>query len=180
MTLVVSAFKHADYGDPKQDFGPGAYRADREQLNIVGNDQISLFIVPLGLGLDAHEHEGDGNGAGKHKYFGPGNHRYVGDDLNDEISLLIVRDHSSFYFSSGELPSVFPTPGSTGERYYRYYTNPIPAGHRVEVWEATKNGSAGWHQSIQDGHLTITLWVHRHAFTTARNWVGVNVRAVPI
>jgi len=180
--LQVTCFEHIDYGGVSKAFGPGTYRADHGALAPLPNDSLSSLKVPLGLGVDAYQHENGGNGAGKHVYFGPGDHRFVGDDFNDECSLIIIRDVSSFYISSREFPSCpdFPLSScSTGEKFSRSFAVPVPNGYRVEWWGATKAGDASWSASIENGIFRVLITVSRMGAFSSANWVGVNARCVP-
>lgn len=84
---LVKVYQHANFGGRSQRFSPGVYRADRGDLNIVGNDTVSSLQVPAGLVARVCEHED----AGLCREYGPGDHDYVGDDLNDKISYIVVR-----------------------------------------------------------------------------------------
>ena len=82
----IVVYEHGDFAGRSQAFLPGTYRADRDELNVVGNDAISSLRVPPGLSVTLSEHET----GGITRTYGPGDYPYVGDEFNDKASLIIV------------------------------------------------------------------------------------------
>jgi len=83
----VTAYQDRNFAGTSQSFSTGTYLAYRGQLNTVGNDQISSLRVPTAFKARVCEHEG----GGLCRDYGPGGYSYVGDDLNDKISLINVQ-----------------------------------------------------------------------------------------
>lgn len=159
---AIIAYENADFGGASQSFAPGVYRADRGQLDGVGNDKISSIKIPFGMSVDVYEDVGDdGRGDGDHAYFDSGNHNYVGEDNNDKISVLAVRDFSATHFSTDDprVPAntsvsidgsgLHITIGSSDDRYYKRYEYGIPDSCVAQWWEATKAGNAGWEARVR-------------------------------
>jgi len=91
VSAPVIVYEHPDFQGRHQGFRPGSYRADRGQLDEVGNDTISSLKVADGYTARLCQHEGDdGRGAGVCQTFGPGQHN-VSDELNDETSFIEVK-----------------------------------------------------------------------------------------
>ena len=86
-TNPVTFYEHSNYAGKSQSFGIGTYRADKGQLNGVGNDKISSMRVPQGLKVRVCENEG----GGLCKDFASGDYNYIGNDLNDKISYIEVK-----------------------------------------------------------------------------------------
>ncbi len=88
-TLQAATFYvDANFAGTSQSFPPGVYRADRGDLNIVGNDTISSLRVPAGLTVQVCDNS---DASGLCANFGPGDYPYVGDNLNDIISYINVQ-----------------------------------------------------------------------------------------
>ncbi|HCT78359.1 MAG TPA: hypothetical protein DGT23_17635 [Micromonosporaceae bacterium] len=87
-----TVYQERDFQGTAQSLAPGLYEAVRGQLGVVGNDSISSLRVPAGyrVVVCAHDSQGrkDTGDLGLCRYYGPGLHDYVGDDLNDGISLV--------------------------------------------------------------------------------------------
>lgn len=87
---VVTVYADPDgLGKMQGYYQPGKYRADRGQLNRVGNDSISSLRVEDGYRVRLCQHEGDGEGAGKCQDFAAGRYN-VSDEMNDETSFIWV------------------------------------------------------------------------------------------
>ena len=86
--LQVTVYADPNFSGSYQSFSAGVYRADRGDLNLVGNDSISSLRVPAGLRVQVCK-DSDGNGSCGN--FGPGDYPYVGDALNDIISYINVQ-----------------------------------------------------------------------------------------
>ena len=57
-----------------QEFAVGTYRADRGQLNRIGNDRATSVTVASGYQVRLCEHEGNGSGSGRCEAFSSGTH----------------------------------------------------------------------------------------------------------
>jgi hypothetical protein len=84
---TVTLYEHSNFTGNSQSFGIGTYRADRGQLDQIGNDNASSLRVPAGYKVRVCENET----GGICREYGAGDYSYVGDDLNDTISLVEVR-----------------------------------------------------------------------------------------
>jgi hypothetical protein len=80
-------YEHGDFAGKSQSFGVGTYRADKGQLDGVGNDNISSLRVPQGFKVRVCENEG----GGLCRDYASGDYAYVGNDLNDKISFIEVK-----------------------------------------------------------------------------------------
>lgn len=139
----------------------------------------------MGLGAGLWEHEGNGHGGGDSKYFGPGDHEYVGDAVQDKTSFIRVYDYSDFYMSSGDRPAVGPifgTTGGTGEYKHRDWSVRIPAGYKPTWHISTRNGNHVHEPQVlvQDRMFHVRLSVGRHMIFGRRNWIGIQVRCTLI
>ena len=188
---VASVCKDINFGPPCQSFGPGRYRADQGQLEIVGKKQISSLKVPLGLRVDLYENENGGRGSGKHKFFNGGDvYNFVGDDINDKTSLVIVSAGSEYYLSEDSIPEGWrPNPAVDGGAYSVTYRLTIPHGSQANLRQTSQHHTGAW-THWQDGEtLFIKLMVHRTATTSIsfqqteifrirgenRDWIGVEL-----
>lgn len=85
-------YQDRDFGGAAQTLGSGLYEAVRGQLGVAGNDSISSLRVPFGYRVVVCSHDSHGRtntgDLGLCRYYGPGLHEYIGDDLNDQISLV--------------------------------------------------------------------------------------------
>ncbi len=86
--LQATFYVDANFAGASQSFPPGVYRADRGDLNIVDNDNISSLRVPAGLTVQVCDNS---DASGLCANFGPGDYPYVGDQLNDIISYINVQ-----------------------------------------------------------------------------------------
>lgn len=84
---TVTFYEDSNFSGKSQSFGVGTYRADKGQLNQVGNDNISSLRVPAGYKVRVCSDET----GGICREYGAGDYSYVGDDLNDQISLVEVK-----------------------------------------------------------------------------------------
>jgi hypothetical protein len=84
---TVTLYADANFTGKSQSFGIGTYRADQAQLAQVGSDNASSLRVPAGYKVRVCEHET----GGICREYSPGDYSYVGDDLNDKISLVEVK-----------------------------------------------------------------------------------------
>lgn len=87
--LVVYAGR--DFAGASQSLGTGVFDAAQNELDGVGNDKISSLRVAAGYRATVCANASiDIRGLGLCRYFGSGWHDFVGDDLNDKISLISV------------------------------------------------------------------------------------------
>lgn len=90
----LTAYQHGNFQGAQQVFQPGVYDASMGELDQVGNDAISSLTVgpEYRVLVCAHDSIGRVNTSnlGLCRYYGPGQHSYVGDDFNDQISLISV------------------------------------------------------------------------------------------
>ena len=90
----MSAFLHRDFGGRGSSFGIGHFEAVRQELGAVGNDAITSLRIVNGRRSIVCEHDSlgrtDVGSLGLCRFYGPGAYPYVGQDLNDKISLIIV------------------------------------------------------------------------------------------
>lgn len=70
-------------------FDAGSYRADRGQMNRVGNDAISAIRVEAGYSARLCQNEGSGDGSGPCQEFARGQYNLSG-EMNDETSFIKV------------------------------------------------------------------------------------------
>lgn len=83
----VIVYENENFDGRSQRFSPDIYRADQGDLSCIGNDTISSLSVPSGLVVRLCENEN----SGFCRVYGPGDYFYVGDDLNDKISLIDIQ-----------------------------------------------------------------------------------------
>lgn len=85
----VQVYKHANFAGVSQSFPatPGVYKANQGDLSVVGNDTISSLRIPPNTVVRVCQHET----GGRCREFGPGDHKYVGNDMNDIISYIEVK-----------------------------------------------------------------------------------------
>lgn len=90
----VTVYQHRGFAGNAQSLSTGIHEALLGQLGGVGNDQISSLRISAGyrVVVCAHDHAGRTNtgNLGLCRFYGPGNHAFVGTDLNDAISLIAV------------------------------------------------------------------------------------------
>lgn len=84
---TVTLYEHSNFIGKSQSLGVGTYRADKGQLNQVGNDNVSSLRVPAGYKVRVCSDET----GGICREYGAGDYSYVGNDLNDQISLVEVK-----------------------------------------------------------------------------------------
>ncbi|WP_373525000.1 sorbosone dehydrogenase family protein [Nostoc sp.] len=87
--LEVKVYLHSNFNGVSQSFpaSPGVYKANKGDLNIVGNDTISSLTVPPGTVVRVCQHET----GGLCREYSAGDYEYVGNDLNDIISYIEVK-----------------------------------------------------------------------------------------
>jgi hypothetical protein len=88
----VVLFQHDDFGGDLQACEEGEFRADRGELDDVGNDQISSLVVAPGFKVFLAENEPE-NGLGRTLELGPGSHRSLSaieSFWNDRVSYVKV------------------------------------------------------------------------------------------
>lgn len=90
-------YQHNGFTGNSQGYISGVYRADKGQLNQVGNDSITSIRVPDGFKVRVCENEGSGQGGGLCREYGPGEYNHVGADLNDKISYIEVTQQITVY-----------------------------------------------------------------------------------
>lgn len=83
---AVVVYENTGFTGRSQAFPVGVYRADRGNLNIIGNDTISSLRVPEGLFVTLSQNET----GGLSRQYNSGDYSYVGDDLDNQTSLLKV------------------------------------------------------------------------------------------
>lgn len=90
----LTGYRDRDHSGVKKDFGVGIYEGVRKELTPVGNDEISSLRIATGYRAvvcseDSYRRVNKGS-LGLCRYYGAGGHEYVGNDLNDKISLISV------------------------------------------------------------------------------------------
>lgn len=83
-------FEHINYTGKLQAFGPGKYRADKNQLGNLPNDSASSLLVAKGYRVRLCENEGDGIGSGMCETYGYGWHPLKMPGLSDQVSYISV------------------------------------------------------------------------------------------
>ena len=78
-------------GDAFQVFPTGVFLANRGHLGLIGNDNISRFIVTPGFAVRLCEHEADGEGGGACLDFGEGPHALIFQPIQRSVSFVHVR-----------------------------------------------------------------------------------------
>jgi hypothetical protein len=86
----VTVYLNQNFGGVSQSFPIGIFRANRGDLNVIGNDTISSIKVPAGLVARFCKNETGGDCV----QYGPGDYPNIGTALNDKISFIEVRSTS--------------------------------------------------------------------------------------
>lgn len=91
---ALTAYRNRNFGGTSSSFGVGHFEAASQELGPVGNNAITSLKVAAGQGSVVCEHDSVGRtntgSLGLCRFYGPGNHAHVGQDLNDKISLVTV------------------------------------------------------------------------------------------
>jgi hypothetical protein len=91
---AMSAFQHRDFGGRTSSYGVGIYEAVAGEIGAVGNDATSSLKLTPGHRLVVCMHDSYGRtnigDLGLCRFYAPGNHNFVGADLDDSISLIAV------------------------------------------------------------------------------------------
>lgn len=90
----ITAYRDSNFGGRKKGYNIGIYEAIKEELGYVGNDAISSLRVGSGIRTivcerDSHRNTNKGS-LGLCGFYAAGDHKSVGGDLNDKISLIAV------------------------------------------------------------------------------------------
>src|SRR5262249_40048863 len=85
----------AKLGGPFELFGMGCYEAQRGELGRLPNDTLSSLSITDDVQVIACEHDGyggrtNGGNVGLCRLYGKGDQNFVGADMNDKTSMLIV------------------------------------------------------------------------------------------
>lgn len=188
---AVQLFELIDFAGRSEILRAGVYRADELETEL-----ISSARVPFGWTVELFEHEDGGHGGGQKLVLPFGDHRLVGGAFADKAALIKVLPWTEILLSTDD-PGTTPTlsfqvkfTSVTGEgrravgvvfdhdsdtHYYQQITYRLPPGAHPQVWEATKNGNAGWTHSTDDDQLVVRVWVTPRRTFDARSWVGVRV-----
>jgi glucose/arabinose dehydrogenase len=105
---LATVYQDHDFAGKAQSLSSGIHEAMLGELGGVGNDQISSLRISAGYRVVVcrHDHAGRTNAGdlGLCRFYGPGNHAFVGTDLNDAISLIAV-----LRTGSGDVMKAFQT-----------------------------------------------------------------------
>ncbi|MEV4416789.1 hypothetical protein [Catellatospora sp. NPDC049609] len=94
-TAPLVAYADRNFSGDRQSYGAGVFDAAKKELGAVGNDTITSLYVASGyraVACDSGGSDGKVNkgSLGKCRYYDAGLHEFVGNELNDKISLLAV------------------------------------------------------------------------------------------
>ncbi|MEH2108278.1 PQQ-dependent sugar dehydrogenase [Nostoc sp.] len=88
-SLQVKVYRDSNFAGVSQSFPttPGVYKANRGDLNVVGNDTISSLSVPSGTVIRVCQNET----GGRCREFSAGDYKFVGNDFDNIISFIEVK-----------------------------------------------------------------------------------------
>ncbi|WP_212832494.1 sorbosone dehydrogenase family protein [Catellatospora sp. TT07R-123] len=86
----VTVYRDKDFKGASTKLGPGVFQSGN--LGAVGNDQVTSLKVASGTRAVVCRHDSAKGAAAISpcRFYAPGDHKYVGADLNDDISLIIT------------------------------------------------------------------------------------------